>query len=93
MTDNLYSNYPEPVRLAGKQIVVSTPSSQYLEFIRVEYLTPAIESPVHTLNTMAPIDQSKMLPSYDTNFAHFPSRRSTVFSSRGAIATSQPLGE
>jgi hypothetical protein len=27
MTDT----YPEPVRLAGKQIVVSTPSSQYLE--------------------------------------------------------------
>lgn len=40
---------------------------------------------------MAPLDFSRLLPSYDPHFAHFPSRRSTVFSTKGAVATSQPL--
>lgn len=43
--------------------------------------------------TSATMDQTKLHPSHDTNFAHFPSRRSTVFSAKGAVATSQPLGE
>ncbi|ORY31633.1 putative lincomycin-condensing protein lmbA [Naematelia encephala] len=40
---------------------------------------------------MAPLDYNKLHPSHDPQFAHFPSRRSTVFSARGAVATSQPL--
>ena len=41
---------------------------------------------------MSPLDFSRLVPSYDPHFAHFPSRRSTVFSAKGAVATSQPLG-
>ncbi|CAD6563795.1 MAG: hypothetical protein TREMPRED_001381 [Tremellales sp. Tagirdzhanova-0007] len=40
---------------------------------------------------MAPVDFKKLHPSHSNQFAHFPSRRSTVFSTKGAIATSQPL--
>ncbi|WWD19860.1 gamma-glutamyltransferase [Kwoniella shandongensis] len=40
---------------------------------------------------MAPLDFSRLHPSHEPQFAHFPSRRSTVFSTKGAIATSQPL--
>lgn len=39
------------------------------------------------------IDTDKLNPAYDPHFAQFPSRRSTVFSAKGAVATSQPLGE
>ena len=41
---------------------------------------------------MAPLDFERLHPSYDPRFAHFASRRSTVFSAKGAIAASQPLG-
>ncbi|OWZ63408.1 gamma-glutamyltransferase [Cryptococcus neoformans] len=40
---------------------------------------------------MAPINHSRLHPSYNPQFSHFPSRRSTVFSTKGAVATSQPL--
>ncbi|KAK8853432.1 gamma-glutamyltransferase [Kwoniella newhampshirensis] len=40
---------------------------------------------------MAPLDFNRLHPSYEPQFIHFPSRRSTVFSTKGAIATSQPL--
>ncbi|OCF34261.1 gamma-glutamyltransferase [Kwoniella heveanensis BCC8398] len=40
---------------------------------------------------MAPIDFTRLHPSYNPQFSHFPSRRSTIFSTKGAIATSQPL--
>ncbi|WWC91941.1 gamma-glutamyltransferase [Kwoniella dendrophila CBS 6074] len=40
---------------------------------------------------MAPLDFSKLHPSHEPQFAHFPSRRSTIFSTKGAVATSQPL--
>lgn len=39
------------------------------------------------------IDHSKYHPAYDPRFMHFPSRRSTVFSTKGMVACSQPLGE
>jgi gamma-glutamyltranspeptidase/glutathione hydrolase len=42
---------------------------------------------------MPPLDFSKLHPSYQPQFSHFPSRRSTIYSAKGAIATSQPLGE
>jgi len=40
---------------------------------------------------MAPLDYSKLHPSADPEFYRFASRRSTVYSAKGAIATSQPL--
>nr|XP_019010549.1 gamma-glutamyltransferase [Kwoniella pini CBS 10737]OCF49330.1 gamma-glutamyltransferase [Kwoniella pini CBS 10737] len=40
---------------------------------------------------MAPLDFSRLHPSYEPQFAHFPSRRSSIFSTKGVIATSQPL--
>lgn len=40
---------------------------------------------------MAPLDYTRLHPAYGPQFAHFPSRRSTIFSAKGAIATSQPL--
>ncbi|WRT70004.1 gamma-glutamyltransferase [Kwoniella shivajii] len=40
---------------------------------------------------MAPLDFSRLHPSHNPQFAHFPSRRSTIFSTKGAVATSQPL--
>ncbi|WVR09625.1 gamma-glutamyltransferase [Kwoniella sp. DSM 27419] len=40
---------------------------------------------------MPPIDFDRLHPAHDPKFAHFPSRRSTVLSTKGAIATSQPL--
>lgn len=40
---------------------------------------------------MAPIDQRLLHPSHEPRFAHFASRRSTVFSAKGAVATSQSL--
>ncbi|WVQ83659.1 gamma-glutamyltransferase [Cryptococcus sp. DSM 104549] len=40
---------------------------------------------------MAPLDYTRLHPSFQPQFSHFPSRRSTVFSTKGAIATSQPL--
>lgn len=40
---------------------------------------------------MAPIDYSRLHPSHEPRFSHFPSRRSTIFSTKGAVATSQPL--
>ncbi|RSH91435.1 hypothetical protein EHS25_009734 [Saitozyma podzolica] len=40
---------------------------------------------------MPPLDFSKLHPSYQPQFSHFPSRRSTIYSAKGAIATSQPL--
>lgn len=39
-----------------------------------------------------PLDHSKYHPAHDPRFMHFPSRRSTVFSTKGMIACSQPLG-
>src|SRR4051794_16892863 len=41
--------------------------------------------------TMSPIDWTKIHPSNDPQFSHFPSRRSTVFSTKGAVAASQTL--
>lgn len=43
--------------------------------------------------TATMIDHSKYHPAYDPRFMHFPSRRSTVFSTKGMVACSQPLGE
>ncbi|GFZ50997.1 LOW QUALITY PROTEIN: hypothetical protein JCM24511_08755 [Saitozyma sp. JCM 24511] len=40
---------------------------------------------------MPPLDFSKLHPSYQPQFSHFPSRRSTIYSAKGAISTSQPL--
>ncbi|ORX40444.1 putative lincomycin-condensing protein lmbA [Kockovaella imperatae] len=40
---------------------------------------------------MVSLDLRKVHPSFEPKFAHFPSRRSTVFSAKGAVATSQPL--
>jgi gamma-glutamyltranspeptidase/glutathione hydrolase len=42
---------------------------------------------------MAPINPAHLHPSHEPRFAHFASRRSTVFSAKGAVATSQSLGE
>jgi len=47
----------------------------------------------NTEDIMAPIDFDKLHPSHSPQFLHFPSRRSTVFSTKGAVATSQPLRE
>ena len=44
------------------------------------------------VSLMAPLDFSRLHPSYDPQFDRFASRRSTVFSAKGAVATSQPLG-
>lgn len=38
------------------------------------------------------IDHSKYHPAYNPQFMHFPSRRSTVYSTKGMVACSQPLG-
>ncbi|KAL1410791.1 hypothetical protein Q8F55_001733 [Vanrija albida] len=38
-----------------------------------------------------PLDYSKLNPANDTHFAPFASRRSTVYSTKGMVATSQPL--
>ncbi|WWC64826.1 gamma-glutamyltransferase [Kwoniella dejecticola CBS 10117] len=40
---------------------------------------------------MAPLDFSRLHPSYQPHFSHFPSRRSSIFSTKGVVATSQPL--
>ncbi|KAK1922255.1 putative lincomycin-condensing protein lmbA [Papiliotrema laurentii] len=40
---------------------------------------------------MAPLDFDRLHPSYRPHFAQFPSRRSSIFSTKGAVATSQPL--
>lgn len=40
---------------------------------------------------MAPLDLSKLHPGANPQFMPFGSRRSTVFSAKGMIATSQPL--
>ncbi|KAL7424517.1 hypothetical protein Q5752_000201 [Cryptotrichosporon argae] len=40
---------------------------------------------------MAPLDYTKLHPSHDPRFVHFASRRSSIFSAKGAVATSQPL--
>ncbi|KAK6909136.1 gamma-glutamyltransferase [Kwoniella mangroviensis CBS 8507] len=40
---------------------------------------------------MAPLDLTRLHPSYQPQFSHFPSRRSTIFSTKGVVATSQPL--
>ncbi|KAJ9120422.1 hypothetical protein QFC24_005379 [Naganishia onofrii] len=37
------------------------------------------------------IDWTKVHPSHNPQFSHFPSRRSTVFSTKGLVASSQPL--
>lgn len=37
------------------------------------------------------IDWTKVHPSNNPQFSHFPSRRSTVFSTKGLVASSQPL--
>lgn len=45
----------------------------------------------HSTLTMAPIDWTKVHPSNNPQFSHFPSRRSTVFSTKGIVAASQTL--
>ncbi|ODN95355.1 gamma-glutamyltransferase [Cryptococcus wingfieldii CBS 7118] len=40
---------------------------------------------------MAPLDHARLHPAHQPQFAHFPSRRSTVFSTKGIVATSQVL--
>lgn len=40
---------------------------------------------------MAPLDDSKLHPGANAQFMPFASRRSTVYSTKGMIATSQPL--
>ncbi|KAJ9093892.1 hypothetical protein QFC21_006265 [Naganishia friedmannii] len=37
------------------------------------------------------LDWTKIHPSHNPQFSHFPSRRSTVFSTKGLVASSQPL--
>jgi hypothetical protein len=44
-----------------------------------------------SLSTMPSIDWNVVHPSNNPQFAHFPSRRSTVFSTKGLVASSQAL--
>lgn len=57
-------------------------------------LKPPQQNNIHSpcnLKMPSGIDWTKVHPSNNPQFSHFPSRRSTVFSTKGLVASSQPL--
>lgn len=56
-------------------------------------ISSLVSSHFPTTQPFTMIDTAKLHPAYDPQFMQFPSRRSTVFSAKGMVATSQPLGE